>query len=311
MHNLFAVIDFGTNTARLLIGYIAPEGDIVPLSIKRHITRLGGGFTDERGISSEALDRSIIALKDFGAEISSYKVNNIKAVATSAVRDAANKHLFCEEIYNSTGIYIDVIDGLEEGYLTLRGVLSGLSKLSKYIFVFDIGGGSTEYIFAIDGVLAFSKSLPLGVVRLTEGKISSSAIADKICRELYQLQLEIDDSGFSSMISEAMLVATAGTATTLAAINFKMINYNYNRINGSQLDLRVIENIQKQLDILTLKERLQIPGMEAGREDLIMAGIQLTVATMKLFNKNMMTVSTNGLLEGLFLSIAESNNSIS
>ena len=110
MKTTAAAIDLGTNTARLLIGYRDPAGMIEPLLVKRWITRLGGGFSKELGISTEAKKRTIAALKDFAMEIKKYGVVRVRAVATSAVRDAVNGSDFQDRVLKETGIDLQVVD---------------------------------------------------------------------------------------------------------------------------------------------------------------------------------------------------------
>ncbi|HEX9024206.1 MAG TPA: exopolyphosphatase, partial [Geobacteraceae bacterium] len=124
MEHPLAAIDLGTNTARLLIGNISQEGRVTPLVYMRRITRLGGGFTRERGISAEARERTAAALCEFAAEMERRGVARTRAVATSAVRDAANGEEFRARIRRETNIDLEVIDGETEGILTLRGVLA-------------------------------------------------------------------------------------------------------------------------------------------------------------------------------------------
>src|ERR1700686_2702397 len=108
METQTAAIDLGTNTARLLIGYREPAG-IKPLLIKRWITRLGGGFSKELGISEEAKIRTVAALKDFAVEIKKHGVARVRAVATSAVRDAVNGKALCDDIFKETGIRLEIL----------------------------------------------------------------------------------------------------------------------------------------------------------------------------------------------------------
>lgn len=302
MQQPMAVIDFGTNTARLLIGYREPDGTIAPLLIKRWITRLGGGFSRDVGISPEAAERSATALRDFADEIRKHHASKVRAVATSAVRDAANGAAFCAEMYRQTGISLEVIDSREEGLLTLQGVLSGINDSRGDFLVFDVGGGSTEYTLTRQRKPVFTESLPLGVVRLTEGKREPEAMKDKIARELFALKRKITASGLLESIEKVTLVGTAGTATTLAAISLKMENYDYRLVNNHTLSLVEIREIFGMLLPMSREERLQVPGLETGREDLIIAGILITMHTMETFGFRYLKVSDFGLLEGLLLS---------
>jgi exopolyphosphatase/guanosine-5'-triphosphate,3'-diphosphate pyrophosphatase len=305
MAQMFAAIDVGTNTARLLIGCLDATGTLQPLLLKRQITRLGGGFSRKTGLSAEAMKRTIAAMHDFAESIKHHGVTEVRAVTTSAVRDALNGRNFSNEVLARTGIRLDIIDGNEEALLTLKGVLTAMDKRSEDFFVFDVGGGSTEYTLSLGETPLFTRSLPLGVVRLTEGKITCDAINDKISRELALLAKDLEQEGLKEKVERATLVGTAGTATTLAALHLKMEDYDYRKVNNYCLSLDNIKDILSQLLPMTPEERLTVPGLEKGREDLIIAGIFITIRTMELFGFKQLKVSDYGLLEGLLATIAD------
>jgi exopolyphosphatase/guanosine-5'-triphosphate,3'-diphosphate pyrophosphatase len=194
-----------------------------------------------------------------------------------------------------------VIDGELEGALTLSGVIAGLDSQHNNIMVFDVGGGSTEYTLAHNSIANFIKSLPLGVVRLTEGKTSLNEMNIKITKELELLVREIKQSNILVSPENTVLVGTAGTATTLAAIHMKMDSYDYRKVNNSLLTLDEIKSIYSLLLPLSLEERIDVPGLEKGREDLIIAGILITVHTMERFGFSSLKISDYGLLEGLIV----------
>jgi exopolyphosphatase / guanosine-5'-triphosphate,3'-diphosphate pyrophosphatase len=303
MQSPSAAIDLGTNTARLLISHVDDARHITPVIYMRRITRLGGGFTKELGISPDASERTVKALCAFAAEINRHNVVQVRAVATSAVRDAVNGNEFCDLILKESGIKIDVIDGQTEGILTLRGVLAEIDERCANFMVFDVGGGSTEYTLACADKLLFTESLPLGVVRLTEGKITSAAMEEKILRELFAVREKMADKGFLPFLENAVLVGTAGTATTLAAISMKMTDYDYRLVNNHVIGLDEIKEIFSTILPMNLEERLGVPGMEKGREDLIIAGSLITMKTMEIFGFDQLKISDFGLLEGVLLSI--------
>ena len=300
MTDTVAAIDLGTNTARLLIAERAPYRQIL---LKRIITRLGGGFTRERGLSEEAQQRSLVALREFAAEIARHRVGRVRAVATSAVRDALNGAEFCRRVKAETGIDLEVIDGHEEAVLTLRGVGAILDDKSGDLAVFDVGGGSTEYTLAAREEPLFSRSLPIGVVRLTEGKADLAQMEDKIRRELAIFREELGAAGLGERFARATLIGTAGTATTLAAIQLGMVSYDYKQVNNHSMPLSEVERIFELLRPLTPQERLQVPGLEPGREDLIIAGTLVVLVTMREFGFRTFKVSDSGLLEGLILGV--------
>lgn len=299
--DISAAIDLGTNSARLLIATRGASGEMEILVLKRVITRLGGGFTRERGISPAACDRTLSALRDFSREMRKTGVSHTRAVATSAVRDAVNGREFVERVYAETGIRLDIIDGREEALLTLNGVVSGLGRSGDSI-VFDIGGGSTEYTLARGKTPLFTRSLPLGVVRLTEGKGSLEAMDDKVRRELKALMMEVEGSGLGSFPEGATLIGTAGTPTTLAAMDLKLARYDHHKVHGHVLGISTVRELFETVCPLTAEERLHVPGIEKGREDLVVAGFLVTLRTMELFGFDRFTVSDAGLLEGLLMS---------
>jgi exopolyphosphatase / guanosine-5'-triphosphate,3'-diphosphate pyrophosphatase len=300
MTQTVAAIDLGTNTARLLI---ADKEPFRQLLVNRTITRLGGGFTREHGLSEEAQQRSIAALQAFADEMARREVSQVRAVTTSAVRDAVNGEAFCQRVRRETGIDLKIIDGTEEAALTLRGVASILDDKSGDVAVFDVGGGSTEYTLASNLEPLFSRSLPIGVVRLTEGKPGPAEMEDKIRRELEKFRKELEREGLEQRFSEATLIGTAGTATSLAAIQLGMTDYDYKKVNNHIMPLDEIERIYQLLKPLAPKERLQVPGLQPGREDLIIAGTLVVLVTMRLFGFQTFKISDSGLLEGLILGL--------
>jgi len=297
-----AAIDLGTNTARLLVADRYPDGSFKQIRIEREIVRMGGGFNRETGLSADAVHRGTRCLERFAGILKEYKIVSLRAVATSAVRDAANGTAFVESIERQTGIKLNVIDGGQEGLLTLAGVMAGLDCVHDKLMVFDVGGGSTEYTLTEKDRDVFIRSLPLGVVRLTEGKVSPHEMSDKIGKELDLLMLEMTRSKIPPPDERTVLVGTAGTATTLAAISMKMDNYDYRKVQNAILPVEEIRRIYSMLLPLSLEERVAIPGLEKGREDLIVAGTLITLQTMERFGFTTFKVSDYGLLEGLIVS---------
>ncbi|NVN89542.1 MAG: exopolyphosphatase [Desulfuromonadales bacterium] len=295
-----AVIDFGTNTARLLIADQIRGGGFRHIHLQREVVRMGGGFSRTEGLSMDAMQRGLACLNRFSESIRAHGIHHVLAVATSAVRDAVNGAAFVHLVRQETGIELRIIDGVVEGTLTLAGVKTGLDCQYDTILVLDIGGGSTEFTLARSGQAVFVHSLPLGVVRLTEGKDSIAAMEIKIRKELANMLLTMRQSG-DYVVQGMPLVGTAGTATTLAAISMEMVDYDYRKVNNATVSRQEITSILNRLLPLTLEERLKVPGLEKGREDLIIAGILIILQTMELFGMERMKVSDFGLLEGLLV----------
>ena len=309
-----ASIDIGTNTLRLLIGNVDRSGNIADTILKREITRLGGGV--ENGLlRSDAKARTLEALERFSSIIKKNSVKKVSAAATSVVRDAKNGGLFVKEIKDKTGIDVNVISGEFEGALTLKGVVSALDGKNKIPLVFDIGGGSTEFILAGNEKVERVATINMGVVALAENKLKSDppSAADItniiIAVDDYIHSLEVKsplffDTDFVSQQNN-ILVGTAGTITTLAAIDQDMELYDSRKINNYVLKYESVKNIFHELSGLTHEERAGIKALEKGRADLIIPGTLIVMRVMKALDFNELVVSDYGLLEGLLIEMAE------
>ena len=178
-----AAIDVGTNTVRLLLGRVE-NGRVVPHLYHRVITRLGGGATLEKGLAPEAMERTLSALKEIAGIMSASGVSHCRGVGTEALRKAVNGKIFVERIRSRTGLSLEIIDGEEEARLSALGVLSELDPRPESCLIFDIGGGSTEFILWQRGDILFQKSYPLGVVSLCEN-YSEKAQEKRLRRHIY------------------------------------------------------------------------------------------------------------------------------
>lgn len=313
----YVSIDIGTNTLRLLIARL-DNGKLQPLFLKRIITRLGGNYKPKFGIDRKAQERTIKALEIFSEHIKQYDVQKIKAVATSVVRRAKNKKEFLKEVLDRTGINIKIISGDEEARLSMLGVLSVISlgrdfKSIPRCLIMDIGGGSTEFIAVNAGKATGVWSMEMGVVHLTERYLKTDPPTG---RELNAMENEINgiitdlkdlmkkDGCLPSAISpqpSVLLIGTAGTITTLAAIDQGLNKYEPDKINNYILTYEAAERIYQYITSLTLKQREEILSLEKGREDLIIPGAAIALNAMKIFGFNNMTVSDAGLLEGILI----------
>lgn len=308
----YASIDIGTNTLRLLIA--EPLGrDLRPLVYKRKITRLGGGYNEESGISAASAERTFSALKEFRDEIDSQGVTAITAFATSVVRRAVNRGWFIDETKARTGIEVTVITGNEEARLSLLGVLSVLDGIGGRKLVMDIGGGSTEFIASSDGVEMGAWSMELGVVHLTEKYLRSdppaeselALVAGEALKTINDLKARmradgVDPEEFSGR-QGTEFVGTAGTITTLASIDQDLKEYDRSRINRHTLKKERVAEILRRLSGLSLKEREEVLSLEKGREDLIIPGTAITLLVMGAFGFGEARVSDAGLLEGIII----------
>lgn len=305
MSNRCASIDIGTNTLRLLIAETHNK-KLQPFFLQRIITRLGGDYKEDIGISPAAEERTINALGIFAEKIKEYDIKEIKAVATSVVRRAKNKNKFLKNVLEKTGLNVKVITGDEEARLSLLGVLSVIGNGNKKCLVVDIGGGSTEFIKVDTGNMIGAWSMEMGVVHLTENHLKTDPPTRN---ELEAMENEIngtieDLKGFikkDDFLPSAVFIGTAGTITTLAAIDLGLEKYDPEKMNNYMLSYRAVKKIYQHLASLTLKQREEILSLEKGREDIIIPGAAIVLKAMEGFGFDKMTVSDAGLLEGILL----------
>ena len=302
-----AGIDIGTNTLRLLIARFSSDGQYYKMESGRHITRLGEDISKTGRLKKEAMDRATGVLEGFSRTCGKYQPDGIYAVATSAVREASNGADFIRMVKTKTGLDVDIISGDEEASLTMLGVSSGLDIEDKDIFLIDIGGGSTEFIFASGGKILHKVSTDIGVVRFTEQYLHSDP-PEK--REIALLETAIEErlksiTAFNdlSRIGGVSFIGTAGTVTTLAAIEQKMTVYDTGKINGYRISKDGIKKIRTMLSNMTIQKRREIPGIENGREDIILTGAIVVDKVMEWFKFSDIVVCDSGLREGLVIDL--------
>lgn len=298
-----ASIDIGTNTIRLLISERTGRG-ILKIYINRVITRLGEGFSDNtRLLNSNAVNRSVAALYDFSKVIKKFHVNKIRAVATSVVRESKNGEEFVKQVADKTGLVVEVISGEEEAKLTVSGVLNSVSVNANNCIIFDIGGGSTEYVHIRSSNIVNLVSTNLGVVHLTEEFLRSEIETEQ---ELANLSIYIKETLQRELENfevidkkDLILIGTAGTPTTLAAIELKLKEYNPELVNNFVLSEEMILSTIKKLLNIHKKDRAKITGLEKGREDILVVGALILIETLRKYSQNSVIVSDGGVLEGI------------
>ena len=214
----------------------------------------------------------------------------------------SNREEFVSQAKERAGLDIQVITWEEEARLTVEGVFWKLPSSGKAL-IFDIGGGSTEFIFSHDKQVLASAGTSLGVVRLTEQFISQHPVdareienlRNHIREQLDRVRFRLGDP------KPEKLIGTAGTVTTLAAMDRKIFPYDPDLIHGLVLPLENIQRLFEDLKSKSLEQRLEIPSLEKGREDLIIAGTALVLETMETFGCSHLTVSEYSLREGILL----------
>ena len=309
---ILAGIDIGTNTIRLLVADISASshGEI---HSSRTITRLGQGLDRTGRLAPEAQERSFRALEEFAGIIGRHAVVRTAAVGTSALRYASNAGEFIAGARQRSGLDITVISGEEEAGLTLLGVRRALAPSRRTdavplasALVIDIGGGSTELISTRQGDIESVRSLPLGAVYLTERFVRHDPPAAGELEDLRSaISRQLDALPAGALVPGVMQVCagTAGTITTLAAMDQGLSVYEPARINGYILQKAALDRMICMLASATLEDRKQIAGLERGREDIILAGALILQDIMLRIGAAELLVSDWGLREGILFNL--------
>ncbi|MDT8420714.1 MAG: hypothetical protein RQ754_09800 [Desulfuromonadales bacterium] len=301
---MLASIDVGSNTVRLLCGRIV-QGRLLPLLYEREITRLGGGYSERYGLSTESIERTLRALERFAEVLLQQSPSALRMVGTAALRRAVNRQDFIDRVRQRTGLLLEVIDGQQEARFSALGVLEALQPQPESLLVIDIGGGSTELVLVERGLIRFRQSYPLGVVRLCEEAADRQQRSREIYAVLDRFVADLTRCGAVRLLGsvDCEFVGTAGTVTSLAALELQMEDYDWRRTNNYRLSRCTLNDQYALLTPLDIARREQLPGLEAGRGDLILPGIEILQALLERFSRDHLRVSDFGLLEGLLLDL--------
>ena len=303
-----STIDLGSNTVRFLVADVEGPGRWRVVEQHQTVTRLGEGLAATGALGEAPMARTLDVVCGYAARGARLGAAEVRIVATSAVREAANGSRFAASVERATGRRVHVVSGDDEARLTLRGVRHGLGPLAGLVAVFDIGGGSTEYILAEDDRVRATASLRLGVVPLAERYPFPERVDRPRYRELLREvaeQLARELPGELRRARPAHLVGTAGTVTTLAALDLGLRAYDARRVQGHRLSRAAIERLGARLGGLTVGERAALPCLEPGRADLIVPGVAIVVATLDCLGVDALTVSDSGLREGILAAAAD------
>lgn len=296
-----AAIDVGSNAIRLVISEYGSDG-IVVLKKLRVPIRIGADVFDSGWISQKVLKQSARAFVNFAQAIKKEKVAHIRAVATSALRDAQNSKSFIEFMRRKSGIKLEIISGLEEGRLIFKAVKREIPLEKKTALLIDIGGGSAEITATENGNLLDSQSFPMGTVRLLENlrkrKLQESAI-DEIVKE----QLSAADSFLAKIQSHKynFAIGTGGNLETLG----KLKSQFYPQTSVFNLKLKEIEAILKQIKRMSIEARIRELGLRPDRADVIVPALTLLVEILKRFKIEVFLIPYVGLKDGVVVELIE------
>jgi exopolyphosphatase/guanosine-5'-triphosphate,3'-diphosphate pyrophosphatase len=308
-----AAIDIGTNTVRLLVADVGPGAAKIDVLRRSTITRLGEGVDQAGAFRADAISRTLEALGAYSDEMRSLRVESVKAIATSAARDADNSSDFTAAAANILGCPVDIVSGETEASYAFLGATFTFpfARPDEPVVVFDVGGGSTEIIAGCGPILKKAISVNIGSVRLTEqfvrhdppDEAEIAAIRDQAASDIERGMRAVVAGG-----EPVRLIGVAGTITTIKAVELGLIEYDARRIHLSELTLDAVRHTFDRFIAVSLSERAAMPGLEPKRADVIPAGALITEAVMQAAGVDRLTVSESDIIDGTLLALANMTN---
>ena len=299
-----AAIDVGSNTIRLTVAEVEQDGTYRILDEEREMVRLGHDMDRTGRLSEEAVGRALAAIGKMKAIADGFEVTELRAIATSAVREAANGRAFTREVFRQHKLRIDVISSEEEAELAFRSATRHFTLDGRSSAVVDIGGGSVEVILAAGTVIDQIHSLPLGAVRVTERLVRS----DPLRKKHWKVMREEIDRGIREGIGRLphraeVMVGSGGTFTALAHMAKWQREGRHGSVQGYMLTPAELIHLLDRLRETSLEARRQIPGLSADRADIIVAGAAVIARLVKRLGTQQIMVNERGIRDGLLLAM--------
>jgi exopolyphosphatase/guanosine-5'-triphosphate,3'-diphosphate pyrophosphatase len=291
-----AIVDMGSNSVRLIIMDIGPEGEYHQMENVKETVRLVENTAPDGSLNPKSQEHALETLAFFARLCKVRQVDTVIAVATAAVRRAPNREEFLLKLYRETGINVKVLTGEEEADLDYVGVVNSVAPETGLIV--DVGGGSTKLVGYRNRLKEASATLPFGIVTLTDGFLTSDPIDSQALAELEEFLTE-ELARLDWLSQYDTVVALGGTARTLARIDRRRRGYKPDITHGYELQPEAVSDIYRRLADLDIQGRLRIPGMSLERADVIVAGIAVINHLLKVADIKQLITSRSGLRDGL------------
>ena len=299
-----AAIDIGSNSVRLLVAEALRGGTYRILDEEREPTRLGRSVSEKGQLDDESMERTITALRTFKQIAAGYQASSLRTIATCAVREARNGPEFCRRVREQVGLEVEVISGDREARLAFSSVQNAFDLSGKNVIVADIGGGSTEVVFATGNLIESIFSTPLGAVRLTEQfALGEGAVPETFQRDVARMEEEValclKKRTTRPLFAPHFLVGCGGTFTTLAELVMASKKEVDIPVAGYKVSHAEVRHLLDRLLKMPLRSRRSMAGMTPDRADIILAGLSIIDALMKRFRVNTLVIHTRGVRDGL------------
>jgi exopolyphosphatase/guanosine-5'-triphosphate,3'-diphosphate pyrophosphatase len=302
-----AAIDIGSNSIRLVVACPLQGGQFRIIDEERRSTRLAHRLGAKGKLDQQSMDRTVVELQQFSKLVKSFDVTRLDTIATCAVREASNGEAFMQRVEKETGLKIRTISAEEEALYSFRSVQAAFDISDSNIAVADIGGGSTEIVYASAGHVEKIYSTKLGAVRLTERFTGSKGLFDDAGHLIRKHAAEeLKDEVKGRPFTPQVLYGTGGTFTALASMIIATRGEDSQMIWGYRVTRADVRHLLDRLSSMSIKSRRSIPGLNADRADIIIAGVAIVGEVMDRLRTNILRVHTGGVRDGLLLEMTDS-----
>jgi exopolyphosphatase/guanosine-5'-triphosphate,3'-diphosphate pyrophosphatase len=293
-----AVVDVGSNSGRVVVLQLGPEGHLELLADGRSPLRLARDVVRGSRLSAAAIQRTIGALRDFRAIATGAGTKKIVAVATSAVRGASNAAQLIDRIREETGLEVHLIEGEVEARCAFLGALAGLPQ--EHGWVVDIGGGSVELTQFRNREAKHTATFPLGALTMSDRFLSSDPPDPDDIRDLCDfVRSSLSEAEIPVMESDEQLIGTGGTIRNIAKIDHRSRAYPIPRLHGFVVTRRRVEELADMLARKRASRRASVRGLNRDRADSIVGGALVAMSVMEVLEAPSVVVSGQGLREGI------------
>lgn len=301
-----AVIDIGSNSIRLVVAETSRDGACRILDEERESTRLAHSLAHTGRLSDASIEATMSCLRRFKKIATGLKATHLRTIATCAVREAANGEQFRRQVRDDLGMKIEIVSAQVEAQLAFKSIQNAFDVSDKNVAIADLGGGSTEVILASAGHVEEIYAMPLGAVRLTE----SADVTDKICGEPYDRMVGMVDLVLKRTIGRPPFVpqclfGCGGTFTNLGSMLIAERGQAGTPLWGYQVSRAELRHLLDRLRKMSLKRRRTVPGLNADRADVIVAGLVVIDRLMRRLKVNVLRIHDRGVRDGLLLTMID------
>lgn len=293
----YTILDIGTNSIKFFVAAIEKD-KIKVFEDSNNISRLGEGLYKTGNISEDAIQRNIVALREFLDISKKYHPDKIITVGTMGLRTAKNAKEFIEKVKDELELEIKVLTGEEEARFSYLATISTVSIDDEDILVFDTGGGSTEFIYGKGDKIKERFSLNIGAVQPTEKYLKSDPVTTKEWDECNAVVTEFLKENLPNRKVDK-IIGIGGTVTSMGAIKYHMQKYDADKIQGSELTLDEVQNQIHMFRTKNIEQRKEIVGLQPKRADVILAGATIVMNILRINQKDHFILSDRGLRHGI------------